>query len=61
MKKSQLRQIINEEIQDILKEKLYEIKVNNTKNFLKDWEIKNKEFTKSIEDLKSAYKKEQGL
>jgi hypothetical protein len=61
MKKSQLRQIINEEIQDILKEKLYEIKVNNTKNFLKDWEIKNKEFTKSIEDLKSAYKKEHGL
>jgi hypothetical protein len=61
MEKSQLRQIIKEEIQNVLKENLHKIKVNDTKNFLKDWEIKKKEFTKNIEDLKSAYKKEHGL
>ena len=54
MKKSKLKQIIKEEIHKELLE-------SQTKNFLNSWEEKSKEFTKSIENLKLAYKKEHGL
>ena len=54
MKKSQLKIIIKEEINKTLLE-------SQTINFLNNWEEKSKEFTKNIENLKLAYKKEHGL
>ena len=35
--------------------------ISLTINFLNNWEEKSKEFTKNIENLKLAYKKEHGL
>ena len=56
MKKSELRYIIKEEINNIL----FEQKINNVKEVLDGWEEKANKFKNSIDNLKNAYYKKNG-